>query len=282
MVDQVTPNLGLTKPDVGASDDTWGEKLNGNFDILDTAVAAAAVPTSWTNVTGKPATFPPDAHVHDYSTLTGVPATFPPSAHNHAQGDITNLVADLAAKAALASPVFTGDPKAPTPAPADNDTSIATTAFVAAAIAAALASIPSAPIPVGTTMLFLQAAAPTGWTKYTGWNDMALRVVNGSGGGTGGVSGFSSVFGKTTTDGFTLTNSYMGVASVGITTSSGNSPIGASAATNPWGKTGAYVGNDTYVTAANNVEGVRVSGQAHSHTIEMRVTHVDAIPCNKN
>ncbi len=35
-----------------------------------------------------------------------------------------------ATKADLASPVFTGDPRAPTPATADNDTSIATTAFV--------------------------------------------------------------------------------------------------------------------------------------------------------
>lgn len=33
-------------------------------------------------------------------------------------------------RAALASPTFTGDPKAPTPAVADNDTSIATTAFI--------------------------------------------------------------------------------------------------------------------------------------------------------
>jgi hypothetical protein len=35
-----------------------------------------------------------------------------------------------ALKAPLASPVFTGDPRAPTPAAGDNDTSIATTAFV--------------------------------------------------------------------------------------------------------------------------------------------------------
>ncbi len=40
-------------------------------------------------------------------------------------------------KANLASPTFTGDPKAPTPTAGDNDTSIATTAFVTAAIAAA-------------------------------------------------------------------------------------------------------------------------------------------------
>ncbi len=52
--------------------------------------------------------------------------------HTHAQADITNLVTDLAAKAPLASPVFTGNPTAPTPLTADNDTSIATTAFVKA------------------------------------------------------------------------------------------------------------------------------------------------------
>lgn len=38
--------------------------------------------------------------------------------------------------APLNSPAFTGNPTAPTPAPGDNDTSIATTAFVGAAIAA--------------------------------------------------------------------------------------------------------------------------------------------------
>lgn len=43
---------------------------------------------------------------------------------------------DLDAKAPSASPTFTGNPTAPTPAAGDNDTSIATTAFVAAAIAA--------------------------------------------------------------------------------------------------------------------------------------------------
>ena len=49
---------------------------------------------------------------------------------------LTNAVnAKLDLKAPLASPVFTGDPKAPTPATNDNDTSIATTAFVKNAIA---------------------------------------------------------------------------------------------------------------------------------------------------
>jgi hypothetical protein len=44
----------------------------------------------------------------------------------------SNISTLTTSKADLASPTFTGDPKAPTPATADNDTSIATTAFVKA------------------------------------------------------------------------------------------------------------------------------------------------------
>jgi microcystin-dependent protein len=35
MADTVTPKLGLTKPEIGASNNTWGTKVNANFDILD-------------------------------------------------------------------------------------------------------------------------------------------------------------------------------------------------------------------------------------------------------
>ena len=49
--------------------------------------------------------------------------------------------------------------------------------------------------PAGTQMLFVQASAPTGWTKQTTVNDAAIRVVSGTtGGGTGGNVAFSTVF----------------------------------------------------------------------------------------
>lgn len=52
------------------------------------------------------------------------------TSHTHAQSDVTNLTTDLAAKAPLASPTFTGTPAAPTATSGTNTTQLATTAFV--------------------------------------------------------------------------------------------------------------------------------------------------------
>jgi hypothetical protein len=77
---------------------------------------AQGTPTDWANITGKPATFPPTVPI--------------------AQSDVTTLTADLAAKAPLASPAFTGTPSLPsgstgvTQAAATSNTSLATTAYV--------------------------------------------------------------------------------------------------------------------------------------------------------
>lgn len=49
------------------------------------------------------------------------------------------------------------------------------------------------PIPSGTKMLFVQTAAPTGWTKDITHNNKALRLVNGTV-GTGGTVVFTTAF----------------------------------------------------------------------------------------
>ena len=64
-------------------------------------------------------------------------------------------------------------------------------------------------IPSGTSMLFYQASAPTGWTKQTTHNDKSLRVVSGAGGTDGGSSSFSSVFASRTPAG-SVSSSFSG------------------------------------------------------------------------
>lgn len=63
------------------------------------------------------------------------------------------------------------------------------------------------PIPSGTTMIFYQSSAPTGWTKLTttGLNNSALRVVTGSGGGGSGTNGFTAAFNSKRSDSATCT-----------------------------------------------------------------------------
>ncbi|MCI5078695.1 hypothetical protein [Oricola sp.] len=64
------------------------------------------------------------------------------ASHAHAISDVTNLQTSLDARAPLASPALTGTPTAPTAPGGANTTQIATTAFVASAVAALVDAAP--------------------------------------------------------------------------------------------------------------------------------------------
>jgi microcystin-dependent protein len=140
-------------------------------------VASAGVAVTWSR----------GDHVHPTDTtlvpLAGGTMTGPlvlnanPSA---ALGAATKQQVDL--KADLASPTFTGDPKAPTPLTADNDTSIATTAYVKAQGYAGTASPvftgdPQAPTPA--TADNDTSIATTAFVKAQGYATLAAPVFTG-------------------------------------------------------------------------------------------------------
>ena len=118
MADTTTTTYGLTKPEVGASQDSWGTKINNNLDDIDdlldgtTAIAPNLTAGSW-KVGGTAVT----ATAAELNLLDGA----------------TTAVSDLAPKA---SPTFTGTPAAPTASYGTNTTQLATTEFVQSALRA--------------------------------------------------------------------------------------------------------------------------------------------------
>jgi hypothetical protein len=105
--------------------------------------------------------------------------------NNYVVNSVTQINANLALRAAIASPTFTGVPAAPTAAAGTNTTQLATTAFVKTAVDAAVATIP-ANIPTGGIILWSGSvgAIPTGWVLCNGSNgtpDLRSRFVVGAG-----------------------------------------------------------------------------------------------------
>lgn len=64
------------------------------------------------------------------------------------------------------------------------------------------ANFPSENMPAGTRMFFMQTSAPTGWTKITTNNNLAMRVVSGTAGiNTSGLDFTSCLMARTPTGG---------------------------------------------------------------------------------
>jgi len=107
---------------------------------------------------------------------------------NIASGQVKAVYLDGAGSGAAVVDAF-ANLSVPTAGSGTNTTQVATTAFVKTAVDNA------EPFPSGTSMLFQQTAAPTGWTKQTTHNDKAIRLQTGTV-GTGGSVAFSTALGS--------------------------------------------------------------------------------------
>ena len=133
MADTTTTTFSLVKPEVGASESSWGAKINTTLDTLDdlldgtTAVKPNMTASQW-KVGGVAVT----STAAELNCLDGAPATLTGTELGYVDGVTSSIQAQLDAKAGLASPTFTGNPVAPTQTTGNNSTRIATTAFVEA------------------------------------------------------------------------------------------------------------------------------------------------------
>ena len=129
--------------------------------------------------------------------------------------------------------------------------------------------VPPAPFPPGSTTLFCQAAAPTGWVLQTAHNDKALRVVSGAGGGAGGSYGFSTVMAQTLTGTFTLTTNEMAYHSHGFWAAAWASGFAGYQA---WG-------GQSGQSPASQGAG---AGWGHNHAMIMGMQYLDLIIASKS
>jgi hypothetical protein len=156
-------------------------------------------------------------------------------------------------------------------------------------------------LPAGTTMLFAQTAAPTGWTKSTTHDNKALRVVSGAAGSGGSVS-FTSAFTSQAVTG-TVANHTLTTAQIPSHTHTaivndpqhthtpdayvnpvvGGGGVGTGVVLSP-GAGLTISSSSTGISVTNNSTG---GGGAHNHAfsapnIDLAVAYVDVIIAVKN
>lgn len=153
------------------------------------------------------------------------------------------------------------------------DTTIQTTAAVAAV----------SPIPAGTLMLFVQTAAPTGWTKSTTHDNKALRIVSGTA-GSGGSAAFTTAFGSPTVSGsLSGTVGATTLSTAQIPSHTHTIPTGTSGCAGAYGITySVNASGSTNATGGGGSHTHSFSGSLSSATAAINVQYVDAIIATKN
>ena len=239
MASTFTSRFKLEKMETGANANTWGSRTNNNLDVVDafgggylSKSVAGSADITLTTADADPSTESANKVIELTGALTGdikvlVPAvegeyvffnnttgsqTLTIAATGHtangieiAQGAYSHVYNDGSANFKMFNAVdklgattFKGDVTG-----GDGNIILRTNGAVTATtfIGSGANLTCVAPIPSGTKQVFFQASAPTGWTQDTATElaNAAMRVVVGTGGGTGGTDTFQTTFGSSRT-----------------------------------------------------------------------------------
>ena len=235
MADTTTTNLSLTKPEVGASADSWGTKINNNSDAIDLLFPSG-----------------------DLAVASGGTGASSASAARTSLGAQDALVSGTNIKTL-------------------NGASLLGSGNIEITVPAAL-------LPGGTVMLFVQTAAPTGWTKSTAHDDKALRLVSGTV-GTGGSAAFTTAFGTPTVSGSVSLSGSVGSTTLTVAQLASHAHTFNTGTTFNYNNFG---GSKTRDFSSNLTTGSAGSNASHTHsfsgssslssaTAAISVAYVDAI-----
>lgn len=156
-----------------------------------------------------------------------------------------------------------------------------------------------------TVWTFYQSAAPTGWTKLTTHDNKALRVVSGTGGGSGGTNSFTSTMSSFVIGGPITSSNATGNYALASADIPGHTHAGAGVILtinpqtfNPDGVFTGYSGGDvaagsgfTRSGTSGNITGSSGSDGNHNHpfsasgtvpnqTVSIAVQYIDIILCS--
>jgi hypothetical protein len=261
-----SPNKGYELQATGENAGLWGAKLNSNFiSLVDVALGGqTSLTLSGSNVTLDSVTQAPNVSLRLNGMLGANITVTNPNKGFYVAENLTTGAFSVSVSNGVGSPaVLPQNSRTVLFADATNGVR---------ALGTAGATTPDA-FPIGTQMLFAQAAVPTGWSLSAALNDYAIKVSSTAGGATSGALAFSVVFNLQTTDPHTLTLAETPIH-VHTYTAESRQGNGSSGANPFWAARDGAGENYGNLSATSTSSG---GGTGHSHNADMRIKAMTTI-----